>query len=94
LDGRTAVAEKKSTVRNPNADDILLVIFPRIYIVADNEPDPVTAGIVLMKSQSEAAFKEIETEDVSSPTTGKPGPRSRAIRSRTKSISLNSGRDL
>jgi hypothetical protein len=75
-------------------DDILLMIFPRIYFVGDSEPDPVTQGVVLMKSQSAAAAEEIEKKHPSSPTAGRPGPRSRAIRYRTQSISLNGGNDF
>jgi hypothetical protein len=94
FDNRSAVAGKENTTRASERDDVLLVIFPRIYIVADNEPDPVTQGVVLMKSQSAAAAEEIERKHPSSPTVGRPGPRSRAIRSRTKSISLNGGNDF
>ena len=94
FDDRIAVAGKKNTPRASERDDILLVIFPRIYVIADNEPDPVTSGVVLMKSQSAAAAEEIETKHPPSPITGKPGPRSRAIRSRTKSVSLNGGNNF
>ena len=94
FDERIAVTEKKNTPRASERDDVLLVIFPRIYLVADNEPDPVTSGVVLMKSQSAAAVEEIETKHPSSPTVARPGPRSKAIRSRTKSISLNGGNDF
>jgi hypothetical protein len=94
LDDRSAVAGKEKMVRASERDDILLVIFPRIYVVADSEPDPVTQGVVLMKSQSAAAAEELERKHPSSPTAGKPGPRSRAIRSRTMSISKNGGNDF
>ncbi len=91
LDDRSAVAGKEKTMTASERDDVLLVIFPRIYIVEDSEPEPVTQGVVLMKSQSAAAAEEIERRHPSSPTAGRPGPRSRAIRTRTKSISLNGG---
>lgn len=94
FDDRIAVAGKKNTLRASERDDALLVIFPRIYVVADDEPDPVTSGVVLTKSQSAAAAEEIETKHPSSPTTGRPGPRSKAIRSRTKSISINGGNNF
>ena len=70
------------------------MIFPRIYVIADSEPDPVTSGVVLMKSQSAAAAEEIEMKHPSSPTAGRLGPRSRAIRTRTKSISSNGRNDF
>ncbi|TVY36883.1 hypothetical protein LSUB1_G006895 [Lachnellula subtilissima] len=85
---------EETTLRTPGGDDALLVIFPRLYIIEDNEPEPVTQGVVLMRSQSTAAAREIETINLPSPTTGRPGPKSRAIRSRTKSISLNGGSDF
>ena len=93
-DNRSAVAGNEKTTRASQRDDVLLVIFPRIYIVEDSDPDPVTQGVALMKSQSAAAAEELERKHPSSPTAGKPGPRSRAIRSRTKSISLNGGSDF
>ncbi|TVY40184.1 hypothetical protein LOCC1_G005539 [Lachnellula occidentalis] len=52
-------------------------------------PDPVTPGVVLMKSQSTLAAKELETVNISSLTTGRAGPRSQEIRARTMSISAN-----
>jgi hypothetical protein len=94
LDDRSAVAGKEKTVGVSERDDILLVIFPRIYIVEDSEPDPVTRGVALMKSQSAAAAEEIERKQPSSPTGGRPGPRSKAIRSRTMSMSKDGGKDF
>lgn len=88
---RGASAGKEKTMRAPEASEILLVIFPRIHIVEDNEPEPVTLGVALMKSQSAAAIEEMERKQPSSPTAGRPGPSSRAIRSRTKSMSMQSG---
>ena len=55
------------------SDEALLVVFPRIYIVKDAEPKPVTPGIVLMKSQTKAAAQEARSEVPKSPTFGK-GP--------------------
>jgi hypothetical protein len=75
-------------------DKELLVIFPRVYVVEDAEPDPISNGVVLMKSQSTAAAKEIERKNPSSPTAGKAVPRPRPNRSRTKSSSLNGGSDF
>jgi len=87
LDDRSAAAGKEKTVGASERDDILLVIFPRIYVVEDSEPIPVTRGVALMKSQSAAAAEEMKRKQPSSPTGGRPGPRSRAIRSRTMSMS-------
>ena len=94
FDERIAVTEKKNTPRASEKDDVLLVIFLCIYVVADNEPDPVTLNIVLMKSQSAAATEEIETKHSFSPTIEKLSPRFRAIRFWTKLISLNDGNDF
>ncbi|KAI9873485.1 MAG: hypothetical protein M1830_000360 [Pleopsidium flavum] len=94
LDEDGAGAKEQSMVQTPEGDEALLVIFPRIYIIEDNEPEPITHGVALMKSQSIAAAAEIERRSPPSPTTGRPGPRSRAIRSRTLSISSNGGNDF
>ncbi|KAH9213907.1 hypothetical protein DL95DRAFT_409857 [Leptodontidium sp. 2 PMI_412] len=85
--GRVGVGDE--SLGRARDDEALLMIFPRIYIIADSEPDPVTPGVVLMKSQSKPAVKEMERSNPSSPTTAKPGSRSKAIRSRTMSSSVN-----
>jgi hypothetical protein len=46
--------------RASEADEELLVIFLRIYLIEDAELDPITNGVVLMKSQSRKAAEEIE----------------------------------
>ncbi|CZR66098.1 uncharacterized protein PAC_15999 [Phialocephala subalpina] len=70
-------------------DKALLMVFPRIYIIADSERDPVTPGVMLMKSQSTLASEEMEKNNPSSPTTSRAGPRSKAIRSRTMSVAVD-----
>jgi hypothetical protein len=84
---------EKSPTKAPDADEELLVIFPRIYLIEDDEPEPATDGVVLMKSQSAAAAEEeaAERRKLSSPTLGKAMPRSRTTRVRNKSMSLNGG---
>ncbi len=67
-------------------DEALLMIFPRIYILADSEPEPVTAGVVLMKSQSIPAVEEMKSFNPPSPTTARASLRSKAIRSRALSL--------
>lgn len=54
-------------------DEAVLVVFPRMYIVKDAEPKPVTPGIVLMKSQTATAAQEVRSEAPKSPTFGR-GP--------------------
>jgi hypothetical protein len=54
-------------------DEAVLVVFPRMYIVKDTEPKPVTSGIVLMKSQTEAASQQFRSEAPKSPAFGR-GP--------------------
>lgn len=93
-DDRNTVAGKESKMRTSDRDDVLLVIFPPLYIVEDNEPDPVTPGIALMKSQSAAAAEEIEKKRPPVSTRGRSGLKSKAIRSRTMSTSLDSGSDF
>lgn len=86
---------EQSLARVPNEDKELLVIFPRVYIIEDEGPDPITNGVALMKSQSTAAAEEEEVErrKPSSPTAGKAVPKSRSNKARRKSISLNGGND-
>ncbi|EKG12925.1 hypothetical protein MPH_09917 [Macrophomina phaseolina MS6] len=43
-------------------DASLLLIFPRIYIVEDDDPEPVTPGTVLLKSQAEEAERELHLQ--------------------------------
>jgi len=52
-------------------DAALLAIFPRIYIAKDADPDPLTSGIVLRKSQSIAATRELEKDKSNSLSLGK-----------------------
>jgi hypothetical protein len=87
---------EQNLTRASDVDEQLLVIFPRIYIIEDDEPDPITNGVVLMKSQSTAAAEEEEVErrKPSSPTVGKATPKSRSNKTRNKSISLNGGNDF
>lgn len=87
---------EQSLTRASDVDEKLLVIFPRIYIIEDDEPDPITNGVVLMKSQSTAAAEEenLERRKSSSPTVGKAAPKLRSNKTRNKSISLNGGNDF
>lgn len=68
-------------------DEELLVIFPRIYSIEDNEPYPINTGVALMRSQSVAAAEEVELErkKPSSPKGGKVRPN----RFRPKALSFN-----
>ncbi len=58
----SAAAGEQSTVNGFEGDEEQLVIFPRIYFIADGDPDPITDGVVLMKSQSIAAAEEVDME--------------------------------
>jgi len=91
-EGGAGAGEQDSTTPS-DGDEELLVIFPRIYSIEDEPPDPITDGVVLMKSQSTAATAEVEIErrKPSSPTVGKAVSRPRPNKSRNKSISLNPG---
>lgn len=82
----TSAREQSTTNAANGTDEELLVIFPRLYIVEDAEPSPITPGVVLRRSQSVAAAQELDRKKPSSPTT-----RSRPQRARQLSISLNTG---
>ena len=72
------------------ADEVVLVIFPRVYIAKDAPPQPVTPGVVLRKSQTIAAERELRTEDPPSPTFGREYQSwSRADRVRRESMAMN-----
>lgn len=43
-------------------DESLLLIFPRIYIVEDDDPEPVTPGVVLLRSQADDAERELHLQ--------------------------------
>ena len=84
-------AREQNLTSASEGDEELLVIFPRVYLIDDAEPDPITPGVVLMKSQTVQAAEEMERKNSSSPTAGKAAPRARPNRSR-KSISSNGGK--
>jgi hypothetical protein len=64
-----------ASAASSTSDEPVLVVFPRICIVKDADPKPVTPGIVLMKSQTETAAQEVRSEAPKSPTFGR-GPQS------------------
>lgn len=93
-----STTSKEGSTKPSDGDKKLLVIFPRVYSIDDDDDDPypVTDGLVLMKSQvAAAATEEMEKRTPPSPTAGRTVPsRNRSNRSRTKSISVNSGTDF
>ena len=64
---------KSLSTSSRNSDRAVLVIFPRLYMVKDAKPKPVTSGIVLMKSQTVGAAQEVRSEAESESTFGR-GP--------------------
>jgi len=85
-----ANGEQAPTSDEGGKDLELLVVFPRLYIVEDDEPDPITPGIVLMRSQSLAAARELEKGRTSNSTFGKPpSARSKPQRTRRLSTAMN-----
>lgn len=89
-----AGTKEPSLTGTSEGDQELLVIFPPIFLLEDAPPYPITNGVALMKSQARAAVEEVERKNSSSPSVGKTGPRHKPTRSRTKSISLNGGKEL
>jgi hypothetical protein len=91
-----AVAGEQDSPTPSDGEEELLVIFPRIYSMEDEPPNPITNGVVLMKSQSTAATAEVEIErrKPSSPTVGKAMSRPRPNKTRKKSTSLSTGNDF
>ncbi|KAL3417330.1 MEI5 protein [Phlyctema vagabunda] len=89
FEGRRGDAENGSVLEFSEDDEPILMIFPPVFVVADSEPEPVTPGIVLMRSQTRLAVEELEKHTPSSPINGRVGSRSQARRSRTMSNSTN-----
>jgi hypothetical protein len=67
-------------------DEELLVVFPRLYVVEDDEPEAITPGIVLRRSQLAVAARELEKDRVSNSTFGKP-PLARSKPQRVRKLS-------
>ena len=72
-DGVSTASSTSDVAASSPSDEAVLVVFPRMYIVKDAEPKPVTPGIVLMKSQTVTAAQEARSEAPKSPTFGR-GP--------------------
>ena len=66
--------KKGVAAASSTSDEAVLVVFPRLYIVKDAEPKPLTSGIVLMKSQTLAAAQELRSEAPKSPTFARGQP--------------------
>ncbi len=84
-----ASSGRSTPLENGSGNDELLSIFPRMYSIADQEPEPVMPGVALMRYQIVIAANECEQEQrkCSSPTSGKP---TQSLKSRrTMSITAN-----
>ena len=66
--GSSAASSTSDAAGSGTTDKAVLVVFPRMYLVKDAEPKPVTPGIVLMESQTRTAAQEVDTEAPKSPT--------------------------
>jgi hypothetical protein len=89
---RTAAAgeEGSAKVTGAGTDEDLLVIFPRVYAVDDGDPDPITHGVVLKRSQSAEATQELEKTRTANPTLGRTTTnRARQLRPRSMSFPVN-----
>lgn len=68
---KTISSDRQSGNRNSKSgrkeDDAILMVFPRICIVEDEEPYPLSRGTVITKSQVEKATQEIQTATASTP---------------------------
>ena len=91
-EGNPGAGEQGTTNATEYAsDEVLLVIFPRIYIVQDGGPSPITPDTVLRRSQSVAAVQELNRNKPSSPIVGKGPIRSRPQKPRRMSVSMHGG---
>ena len=82
-------SENDGASASSNSDQAVLVVFPRMYIVKDAEPKPVTPGTVLMKSQTVTAAQEVRSEAPKSPTFGRGPPTFSRDDRRRDSIIMN-----
>ena len=72
-DGVSVSSGVSDAAASNTSDQAVLVVFPRMYLVKDAEPKPVTPGIVLMESQTRTAAQEVASEAPKSPKFGR-GP--------------------
>lgn len=87
--------EGSAKVTGAGNDEDLLVIFPRVYAVDDSDPDPITHGVVLKRSQSVEATQELERTRTANPTLGRTATsRARQLRPRSMSFPVNDNRFL
>jgi hypothetical protein len=63
------------------SDETALVVFPRVFIVDEEKDTPVFPGVVLRRSQTDAANRESERIKSSSPSVGRT-PSARSTRPR------------
>ena len=94
--GSMAGGVEQGPTRNAESErgEVLLVVFPRLYVVEDDEPEPVASGVVLRRSQAAAAALELEKDRGSNPTFGRVrSTRSRQSRTRNQSISISGARN-
>lgn len=90
---RTTVPEEEGSAKitELGKDEELLVVFPRVYLVEDSEPLPITPGIVLKKSQSAEATQELERKNKINPALARISTSRRGTMRRSMSISMNEG---
>ncbi|KAF2815691.1 uncharacterized protein BDZ99DRAFT_514338 [Mytilinidion resinicola] len=80
-----------SPVNTDRSEDELYTIFPRIYFMTDNV-QPITAGTILKKAQLRTAAQEVQESAPNTPFAQLASARYRPRRSRTMSMSAESGR--
>ena len=70
-----------------DSDEALLVLFPRVYTIDEEKDNPIFPGVILQRSQTTAAEKELRQTTGSSPIEGRPRLPSRSARERRMSFS-------
>ncbi|KAK5054710.1 hypothetical protein LTR84_001602 [Exophiala bonariae] len=65
-----------------DTDEVVLTLFPRIFVADGSRDVPIFPGVVIQKSQTASAEEEINQIAASSPVEVKPGRTHRSVRSR------------
>jgi hypothetical protein len=85
-----------ATLEAFDTDEAVLTVFPRIFVEDDPRDICIFPGVVLQKSQTAIAEREVNEIAASSPVEGKQGFTNRSIRARrltTNGTSGKAGRD-
>ena len=80
-----------SSLQQSGGNDEMVVVFPRVFLMAQDGYDPVFPGFVLRQAQTIDAVREMERLEASSPTAGRASS-IRQNQARARRMSSSAGR--